>query len=147
MGEELDEVRSYIEESPQLMQMSNIGLLARLLRLSDPSLTGADTEASLREVRTIVSDASLSESEVTLLLRRLGCLGVQLQRHSYQAYNPVVEKIQAIYDLMLHGELQPLETVPIHLTPREPGTYQSGLMRLSEEYDDVLDEVGRELYW
>ena len=102
---------------------------------------------ALREVRALITDAGLSESESTLLIRRLGCLGVQLQRHSYQAYNPVVEKIQALYDIILHGTLQPLESVPIHLPPRAPGTYKSGLMRLSEEYDDVLDEVGRELHW
>ena len=102
---------------------------------------------ALHEVRNLIVDAGLNELESTLLLRRLGCLGVQLHRHSYQAYNPVVQKIQAVYDLILHGALQPLETVPIHSLPREPGTYKSGLMRLSEEYDDLLDEVGCELYW
>jgi|MDSY01.1.fsa_nt_gb hypothetical protein len=38
-------VRSIIELSPQVLQMTNIRLLTDLLRLSDPSLGGANAQA------------------------------------------------------------------------------------------------------
>ena len=39
------------------------------------------------------------------VVRRIGCAYCQAQRHGFQAYNPAVQQLAALYDVLLRGEI------------------------------------------
>lgn len=53
------------------------------------------------------------------VVRRIGCAYCQAQRHGFQAYNPAVQQLAALYDVLLRGEIVPLFAQDIAAPPRE----------------------------
>ena len=114
------------------------------MRLPDLMADGADASAARSTFDSLVTDAAERER----VMRSIGCVCSQLQCHAFQAYNPMVQRTSALYDVLRHGAVQPLNGEEIHAPVRAEGEkYGSKLIQIAVDSDDVLDEVGRELYF
>jgi hypothetical protein len=69
-----------------------------------------------------------------------------VQRHGFAAYNPAVQRLAALYDVLLHGAPQPLVAVDIQQKPRE---VSSDLVKVANRAEPILREAGVEipLFW
>ena len=76
----------------------------------------------------------------------MGCLYAQAVRHSYSAYQPLVQRAAAMYDVLLYGELMPLNAVDIKSKPRET---ESGFVKMARAADPIFEQQGVEipLFW
>ena len=96
---ELQEVLGALEAQPQLLKTAQIEHLNPLLAVPNQVLPGA-----VHAEATGALDATgLGKEEQQQLIRKLGCLSCQASRHSFQAYNPLVQKSAALYDILLRG--------------------------------------------
>ena len=92
------------------------------------------------------------EPEAALaLVRRLGCTYCQASRHGFKAYNPAVQHLAALHDVLLYGQLQPLLGQDIRARPRGglEKVYDSQMVQVAYEADTVLKNAGFEipLFW
>mmetsp|Transcript_5172 Transcript_5172/g.8692 ORF Transcript_5172/g.8692 Transcript_5172/m.8692 type:complete len:395 (+) Transcript_5172:33-1217(+) len=138
---ELTQIRDVIEGRETLVQQAGLELLAPLLRL--PSMDNG--QANFEQARDALQELVSSEEERERLLRRLGCIHCQLQRHAYQAYAPMTAQVAALYDVLLYGAPQLLETEEIFSPPRTD--YTSTLVKITEESGYVFEENGMQLFW
>ena len=68
------------------------------------------------------------------------------QRHGFQAYNPFVQRVAALYDILTHGSLQPLTAVD---TKKRPTEVTSRLVKMANDAESILQDQGLEipLFW
>jgi len=148
--EELSEVRSLIEERPSLMEQGGIGELVPLLRLPPIDYEAWDT---LPPAERLPYEEALSQigdpDERELLLRRLGCIHCQCQRHAVQAYEPITTRVAMLQDVLLFGICQPIELEETNApTQEEKGFYNSYLVQLEAESEEMVrEDIGVQLYW
>mmetsp|Transcript_123199 Transcript_123199/g.223936 ORF Transcript_123199/g.223936 Transcript_123199/m.223936 type:complete len:608 (-) Transcript_123199:180-2003(-) len=57
--------------------------------------------------------------EKMLLLRRLGCLALQADRHRFKQFNPLMRRATALYDVLLYGQVRYLDPVDLKEPPEE----------------------------
>lgn len=139
--EELGEVLGALEESPGLLDSAGVTPLATLLR--GPNMA-VQAEWDATAAKGSLEGLSLGEERSAMLVRSLGCLYCQVQRHAFQAYNPMTQKCAALYDALLYGAPQPLQPQDIASPPRTE--YTSNLVRLAEDADKFLENPP-ELFW
>jgi len=138
---ELAEVLSALEDSPQFLENSGVGQLGVLLGMPNQVLPGADTQ----QARGVIDSLGLTADELAQLTRRLGCVSCQASRHAFQAYNPLVQKSAAMYDVLLYGSLQPLNAPDIASPERTE--YTSNLIKIAEDADKQFPEREVEIFW
>ena len=138
---ELAEVRDALEGRDSLVEAGALGELLPLLQLADvrsgvsgPAYRPPDSLAQL-----VAETLPKGEEDSLKVVRRLGCLSCQLQRHAFQAYNPLVQKATALYDVLQYGAPQPFvapRTAPADAVPPEPNP-TSNLIRLAYDADSL----------
>ena len=140
---ELGAVRAAVEGDTRLMGAAGIDLLAPFFALPNMMLaTAAERDAA----RSKLNSMSLEPAEALALVRRIGCAYCQAQRHSFQAYNPMVAHASALYDTLLYGEPQPLLSRDINAPPRE---ITSRMVKMAYDADPILKAANVEipLFW
>ena len=147
--EQLNELRRAVEGDVDLMGRGDIAPLHLLMAGGD--VLGPGTRvlrtSSNANVRDVLQGLAPSAAERVMLIRRIGCLYCQAQRHGFQAYNPMVQRVAALYDLLYYGEPQPLD--PVDTARPEKTEYESGLVRMAAEAEGVMRDNGVEipLFW
>ena len=146
---ELAEVRDALEGRDSLVEAGALGELLPLLQLADvrsgvsgPAYRPPDSLAQL-----VAETLPKGEEDSLKVVRRLGCLSCQLQRHAFQAYNPLVQKATALYDVLQYGAPQPFvapRTAPADAVPPEPNP-TSNLIRLAYDADSL--ELPPQIFW
>lgn len=117
---ELGRVREAIESDAGLLASAGVGALAPLVRWRLPA-EGASDEANMLQAKaTLAGMAPLDAEARTALLRFIGCLREQCNRHSYQVrrHTPL--------DAHVHSPLDTLHRprrAPQFRTHRPPGDY------------------------
>jgi hypothetical protein len=61
-----------------------------------------------------------------------------------QAYQPLLAKLAAVYDVMLFGAPKRLEMEEIYASARTK--FSSGLVEMANQAD-ILEDIEMELYW
>ena len=110
--------------------------------VSGPAYRPPDSLAQL-----VAETLPKGEEDSLKVVRRLGCLSCQLQRHAFQAYNPLVQKATALYDVLQYGAPQPFvapRTAPADAVPPEPNP-TSNLIRLAYDADSL--ELPPQIFW
>ena len=112
---QLSELRSAVESDAQLLEAG--GITPIHLLMADSDAIDADTGALRTELnakaRALLDEYAPTPAAKTQITRKIGCAYCQCQRHGFQAYNPMVQRTAALYDILTHGELQPLYAVDI----------------------------------
>jgi len=139
--EELSTVVGALESAPGLLDSAGVGSMNMLLALPNHALPGADAS----EAKAALASLGLSTEDTAQLLRKVGCVSCQATRHAFQAYNPLVQKSAALFDVLQFGSVQPLTAPDIALPDRLE--YTSNLVRLAEEADKMDIKRDIELYW
>ena len=154
--QQLGELRAAVEADDGLLATAGIGPLSRLFRESDvfnpetgaiaPSLQFGMLNARCGQ---LLVELLPDEVDRTLLIRRVGCLYCQAQRHGFGAYNPMVARAAALYDILLYGEMQPLTAVDTKKPDTDFFNSESGLVTMAAEAEQLMLEQGEEtiLYW
>jgi hypothetical protein len=149
---DLAEVRGVLE-SGELLDRAGAREVNELLKLPDLSGysllgqgDGPEVRAAAGEAAARLAELAETDADRLLVVRRMGCLYMQATRHSYQAYQPLVQRSAALYDVLLHGKLMPLASVDIASKPREP---QSESIKMAYRADEILKQQGVEipLFW
>jgi len=133
---DLFEVRDTIESRENLIAGGGLSGLAELVRL--PSMWAPDADfAQARELmRSVVG---VDEAAQLLLIRRIGCIHCQLQRHSAQSYAPMVQKMSGLQDVLLGGEPRYLVLEGTGKPPRA-APFKSRLVQLAYDADRALGD-------
>ena len=138
---ELDELRTALEGDEELMKYGGISPLHKLFNLPDLSMQlgyqmiGPNDKAN---ARSLLEELVPDEGERLMVLRRIGCMACQVQRHGFQAYNPMTQRAAALYDVLYHGELQPLDAPDIQSPEREG--YSSRMVKMAYDAQPFLEE-------
>jgi hypothetical protein len=148
--QELEFVRSAIEEegAGRFRDESGVGVLAPLIRL--PNLAFADpASGAFQTARATLEEIAPESTEALALVRRVGCMYCQAQRQKYKAYQPLVEKTAALYDVLLRGGLKRLEPVDTKMPERDLTKSDSLMVQTSMQADKTLKRDGNviPLYW
>jgi len=145
---ELSEIREALEAESELMASAGVTDLQGLMATPNLALGASDVGGSARyeQARQLLSQTSDDPMARLLLVRRIGCIYCQSQRHGFQAYNPTVQKSAALYDVLLHGTIQPLVGRDIRAPKRK---VTSRMVEMAYDADQVLKDQGVEipLYW
>jgi hypothetical protein len=143
---ELAAVRAVIESAPFAAD-SGITALAALLELPNPAMGNEPPETA----RRLLAELEPEPEAALALVRRLGCTYCQASRHGFKAYNPAVQHLAALHDVLLYGQLQPLLGQDIRARPRggPEKVYDSQMVQVAYEADTVLKNAGFEipLFW
>jgi len=144
--QELSIVRAIIESdaSPHV-QESGVASLAPLLALQN--LAAAEPASGQYDMaRRKLGDIASDPLEALALVRRIGCTYCQASRHGFKAYNPAVQHMAALYDVLLYGELQPLIGRDIRAPRRQ---LASQMVQMANDADKVLETAGVQipLFW
>jgi len=79
---------------------------------------------------------------------RIGCIHNQLQRHAFQAYQPMVLKWSSLHDVLVLGAPVALSAEEINAPPSKDDDYISTLMQMAADAEKVLDDdFERPLYF
>lgn len=147
---ELQTLRVALEGDAALMEAGGIAPLQALFELPDMSMQlgysmvgKAEHEAARAKLAEVAPDAV----DRLLVLRRVGCVACQAQRHGFQAYNPMTQRAAALHDILLHGALQPLSSVDIQAPERT--SYSSRMIKMARDAQPFLDDQNLEipLFW
>ena len=139
---ELNEIRSVVEADEALMKSCGVWPLNRLMALPDLS----SEPAANAQARELLSQLVVDPEERLLVTRRAGCTYCQAQRHGFQAYNPMVQRTAALYDVLLHGQMQSMVACDIKSPPSQ---VTSPMIQMAYDADPILKEAGVEipLFW
>merc|ERR1712176_893332 len=96
--------------------------------------------ADFTQARTVLRSVAADEAEQALLIRRIGCIHNQLQRHAFQAYQPMVNKWSALHDVLVLGAPISISPEEISAPPPQDDAYVSTLMQMAADAEKVLDE-------
>jgi hypothetical protein len=142
---ELADIRSALEGDDKLMQTAGIRPLDALAALSDASSEWRDP-AQKAKARDLLLNADSDPQQQLAAVRRIGCTYCQAQRHGFQAYNPVVQRMAALYDVLLYGEVQPLVACDIAAPPRAPS---SKMVEVANDSEQIIRDSGLDipLFW
>lgn len=69
-----------------------------------------DNEGAHQRLEAVAPDSQ----ERLLLIRRLGCMAMQANRHRFKQFNPLLRRVSALYDVLAYGEarfLDPVDTM------------------------------------
>jgi len=144
---ELAEIRSALEGDDNLMQSAGLRPLDSLAALSDVGNgSGCLGPAEEAKARDLLLNIDTDPEQRLATVRRIGCTYCQAQRHGFQAYNPVVQRMAALYDVLLYGEVKPLVACDIQAPPR---TASSKMVQVANDADTILQESGIDipLFW
>jgi len=145
---QLSELRTAVEDDDALMSAAGISPMQRLFRaVGSINVDSGEIDAGCAaQARTLFAELETDPLERLRLVRRIGCTYCQAQRHGFQAYNPLVQQTAALYDMLLHGEQQPLAAVDIMSPQRK---IESGMVQMAYDSDKILAEAGVEipLFW
>lgn len=156
---QLNELRVALEADAPTLEFGGVAPLHLLLAESDlldvasgelrMGISESDDELRVslhKAAATKLDELAPSPAERLAIVRRVGCLYCQAQRHGYQAYNPMVQRTAALYDVLYRGAPQPLDAVDIAQKER-PLT--SNLVRMAKDAENVMRENGVEipLFW
>ena len=146
---QLTEIRTILEGNSDIMGIGYVHPVQQLASTADmttPNREDAtDADANVKESQALLTSLSPDRLDQILTIRRLGCLYCQAQRHGFQAYNPMVQRTAALYDVLMHGKPQPLAAVDIKSPIRE---YTSTMTKMSAG-GGILRDQGVEipLFW
>jgi len=140
---ELGEVLGAVEAEEGRMEDARLVELNKLLAVPNQALPDAQPQ----DARAALQAIGLDSEGQQRLIRKLGCLSCQASRHSFQAYNPLVQKTSALYDVLVYGSVQWLSAPDIQ-QPERSG-YTSNLVKIAVEAEDfAVSEGGSvQLYW
>ena len=148
---QLTEIRTILEGNSDIMGIGYVHPVQQLMSTADmiDPQTGkmrTDADANVKESQALLTSLSPDRLDQILTIRRLGCLYCQAQRHGFQAYNPMVQRTAALYDVLMHGKPQPLAAVDIKSPIRE---YTSTMTKMSQQAEGILRDQGVEipLFW
>lgn len=143
---QLATVRATLEsDALSLTQECGVASLAPLLAL--PNLAAAELTPTKREfVRLKLNEVAPDAIEALALVRRIGCTYCQASRHGFKAYNPAVQQMATLYDVLLHGDPQPLVGWDVQAPRRLP---ESQMVQMANDADKVLGMAGVQtaLFW
>lgn len=145
--QELSQIRSALESDDSLMSRAGIAPLVPLAALPDMSslaLGSPSNDAS--HAAALLAEAGADAQQQLAIVRRIGCTYCQAQRHGFQAYNAMVQRMAALHDVLLYGERKPLDAVDIQAPPRSPS---SAMVKMANDADAMLQEQGIDipLFW
>ena len=145
--QELSQIRSALESDDSLMSRAGIAPLIPLAALPDMSslaLGSPSNDAS--HAAALLAEAGADAQQQLAIVRRIGCTYCQAQRHGFQAYNAMVQRMAALHDVLLYGERKPLDAVDIQAPPRSPS---SAMVKMANDADAMLQEQGIDipLFW
>lgn len=145
---DLSEIRAAVESNDALLVRGGIAPVHTLLATSDAldAATGELRAPDHAAARAMLPSLAPEALERLLVIRRVGCAYCQVQRHGFQAYNPITQRIATLYDFLLYGKFQPLEAVDLERPPRE---IDSNFVKMANEADKIVQEAGIDipLFW
>lgn len=134
---DLAEILDILEERKPMMEKGMLTPLLAFRTLPNFWEPGAD----LNQARTLLQSVASDEAEQQLIIRRIGCIHNQLQRHAFQAYQPMILKWSALHDVLTLGSPLSIQAEDIEDAPSDKDApYSSTLMQMAAEAEKNLDD-------